>query len=197
MPFEFTILEWINKNLTTNNFFNKIMRLFTFLGDKGFIWIIIGILLLCFKKSRRCGIVYFLVLINEHLLGEAIKNVCMRTRPIYVEGHEELLDFASQWLNIDKPLSYLFGLPKVTSFSFASGHTFSSFACATTLFIYNKKYGIAGYVLAFFIAFSRLFFSVHFPSDVLCGAIFGVVLSLFINKIFNKYSMKEDALQCA
>ena len=39
----------------------------------------------------------------------------------------------------------------------------------------NKKVGIAAYVLAWVIAFSRLYLYVHFPSDVLAGLLLGIV----------------------
>ena len=77
------------------------------------------------------------------------------------------------------------------SYSFPSGHSSSSFAAATALFIMNKKTGVCAYVLAFLIAFSRLYNYVHFPSDVICGIILGILSALLIYFIFKKLGLKD------
>ena len=44
-----------------------------------------------------------------------------------------------------------------------------------------KKYGVPALILAFLIGFSRLYVGVHYPSDVLCGALIGTGIALLIN----------------
>jgi undecaprenyl-diphosphatase len=63
----------------------------------------------------------------------------------------------------------------LSDFSFPSGHTFASFASATALYLHHKRLGIAAYILAAVIAFTRLYLYVHFPSDVLAGLLLGIV----------------------
>ena len=63
-------------------------------------------------------------------------------------------------------------------YSFPSGHTMASFAAATILWHWNRKVGIAAYLLAGAIAFSRLYLFVHFPSDVLAGAGIGCIIGI-------------------
>lgn len=65
-------------------------------------------------------------------------------------------------------------IPPPGSSSFPSGHTGSSFACAAAIFLLNRKWGVPALALAALIAFSRLYLSVHYPTDLLAGALLGV-----------------------
>ena len=65
-----------------------------------------------------------------------------------------------------------------TDYSFPSGHTAASFAVGALLFRkLPKRYGIPALVLAALIGFSRLYLGVHYPSDVLAGALLGTGIS--------------------
>ena len=95
-----------------------------------------------------------------------LKPLIDRTRPYYV------LDYT--------PL-----IPPVGDPSFPSGHTSASFAAATAIYAINKKWGIAAYACAAVMGFSRLYLGVHFPTDVLAGALVGIVAAMVIIKIFD------------
>ncbi len=199
MPFEFSFLDWLNKNLTGNDFINKVFKYITFLGDKGFVWIAIGLILICLKKYRPQGVLLLGALAVGAITNSILKEVVQRTRPIYVEGHGNLFDFAKDYLLTSRPISYLFDMPEETSYSFASGHTYSSFNAALILYFTNKKLGYAGYALATLIAFSRLFFGVHYPTDVLAGIILGTataLLSIYIYKKILKYFEIRKKAKC-
>ena len=60
-----------------------------------------------------------------------------------------------------------------------SGHTASAFAAAFALWLQNRKLGVPALVLAAFIAFTRLYLYVHFPTDVLGGLVLGLALGFF------------------
>ena len=78
------------------------------------------------------------------------------------------------WLDPETPL--LIAVPK--DFSFPSGHTLSSAIGATVLTGTDWRFGWAAIPLAVLMAFSRLYLYVHFPSDVLAGAVLGVGIGL-------------------
>jgi len=148
---------------------DKIMVISTSLGNGGIIWIIIAAILMISKTYRRIGFMVIAALILSTILGEGIlKHVFQRIRPS--------ADIPTANLLITKPLSY----------SFPSGHTISSFAVAGVLAKYLKNYALEFFSLASLIAFSRLYLYVHYPTDVLAGAIFGLLCSAIIIYLFNK-----------
>ncbi|HYX77113.1 MAG TPA: phosphatase PAP2 family protein [Gaiellaceae bacterium] len=62
--------------------------------------------------------------------------------------------------------------------SFPSGHATVSFACATVLSFYAPRAAPAFFVLAAAIAWSRVYVGVHYPLDVLGGAVLGVGIAI-------------------
>ena len=78
----------------------------------------------------------------------------------------------------------------IHDYSFPSGHSSASFAAAVSIFMWRKKEGSAALVLAALIAFSRLYFTVHYPTDVLVGtitgALYGVAAYFIVKALINK-----------
>ena len=145
---------------------DKFMICITQLGNSRFIWIIITFLLLLNKRTRCCGIVLTAALSVECILGEGIlKQIFGRDRPF--------IRFPDIILLIKKP----------GSFSFPSGHTMSSFTAATVIYHSSKYAGIPAYLLAVLIGFSRVYLCVHYPSDVLAGAVFGFVTAYMVIRL--------------
>jgi undecaprenyl-diphosphatase len=64
--------------------------------------------------------------------------------------------------------------------SFPSGHSATSFACATVLAFFVPRAAPLFYVLAAAIAYSRLYVGVHWPTDVIVGSLLGVVTALLL-----------------
>lgn len=60
-----------------------------------------------------------------------------------------------------------------TSFSFPSLHSANAFAAAVALFLLDRRTGWLAFPVAGLIALSRVFVGVHWPSDVLAGALYG------------------------
>ena len=161
---DFGILDFLQT--LHNGVLDFIMRIFTHAGDNGYIWIAVTVVLLCIPKTRKIGIYLGVTLILEVVLNELIiKEIIQRERPFLQRTGIDTI--------INQPSSY----------SFPSGHTASSFAAATAIYQHSKKWGIAAYVLASVIAFSRLYFYVHFPTDILAGTILGIAVGIGVNRL--------------
>ncbi len=163
---DFAILDFVDAYLTSPPG-DKIMPVITGLGDNGIIWIVITVLLLIFRKTRRLGAAAAIALVLEALLcNVVIKPLVMRPRPFDLNSGIELLISAPD------------------DFSFPSGHTGASFAAFGALFFGRKKLAPAGkaesfwipaLILAILIAVSRLYLYVHYPTDVVAGAVLGTL----------------------
>lgn len=149
---------------------DKILAFITSLGNAGIVWIVLAVVLLILPKTRKTGIIVAAALLMDLILCNLIlKNLVARVRPYDVNTAIAIL--------IKKPLD----------FSFPSGHTAASFAAMTALFLAKmKKAWIAALVLAVLIAFSRLYFYVHYPTDVLGGAVVGILSGIIGYTIVEK-----------
>ena len=142
--------------------------------DKGIGWFAICAVLLFFKKTRFAGTVMIISVALTFLTGElCMKNIVCRLRPC------------------NQDLSVLIPVSRPSSFSFPSGHTGSSFAAAVSLFLCNKKLGTAALGLATIIGLSRLYLFVHFPTDVLVGAILGTFFAVVCVFVMRKMGLER------
>lgn len=154
-------LIWIQNNLRTEWLTPAILTI-TKLGNTGYIWIAISLILLCFRKTRMAGIAGIGSLLCSLLFTNIIlKELIARPRPYTV-----LEDLVS-----------LIGT--AGGYSFPSGHTSSSFACASAVCFMLKKTDMKWrwllIVLAAVMGFTRLYVGVHYPTDILGGVILGVL----------------------
>jgi len=72
-------------------------------------------------------------------------------------------------------------------FGFVSAHAANTFAIATftSLLFRNLKYSIYIFIWAIIISYSRIYLGVHYPGDVICGAILGTAVAFGIFKLMN------------
>lgn len=135
---------------------DALMPLITHLGSGGALWLLAAGVLLLSKKYRRWGVALLGALAAGVLIGNlTLKPLAARARPCWLEAAELLITMPSDY-------------------SFPSGHTLSSAIAATVLTAADRRFGWAAIPLAVLIAVSRLYLFVHFPSDVLAGALLGI-----------------------
>lgn len=163
-------------------FLDFFMPLITHLGDAGIFWIIVAVVLLFIPKYRKVGITMGVAL----LLGLLIVNCGLKPLVARVRPYDYLFQKTGE--------TFKLLIAAQSDFSFPSGHTLASFESATVLYLFNKKIGIAAFVLAVLIALSRIYLFVHYPSDVLFSVILGVGIGLFatfaVNKLFDRSKVR-------
>ncbi|MEX0616348.1 MAG: phosphatase PAP2 family protein [Candidatus Woykebacteria bacterium] len=78
---------------------------------------------------------------------------------------------------------------KPTDPSFPANSAVVAFALSTAVFLVDKKAGVAALLLSAFYGFLRVYVGVHFPSDVIAGALIGAGSTIFVSQ-FDKLLME-------
>ena len=159
------IIEYVR-----GDFLTPVMLFITHLGDGGVIWRVLAALCLMRRQTRLCGVTMLLALFIGLLVGNlTIKPLVARMRPFL--AYPELTNLVTQG-----------------GYSFPSAHAMSSFAAATSFYLFFREtghtaYGIPCLVLAALVALSRLYVCVHYPSDVFCGTLLGIALAFLATRL--------------
>ena len=147
-----------------------------------------------FSLDKTISLFNYLSLLCKHfILSIAIAGILCNlfkyifgvSRPKYffLEGYDRV-----NFFNIEHKVS-----------SFPSGHTQAAFTLAILIIIYSNKHALYIIVLASLMSFSRIFMSMHFPSDLIAGAYLGAVVPLIlyekiyrneVEKIKKKYNIR-------
>ena len=160
MNLDWSILQGIQHSMVCP-FLDVLMPKITAWGNGGAIWLLAAGGLLCTKKYRKQGVLLLGGLALGALIGNGVlKHLIARPRPCWLDSSVHLL--------IASPSDY----------SYPSGHTLASAVGASMLTMTNRRFGWAAIPVAVLIAFSRLYLYVHFPSDILGGAILGVLIGV-------------------
>ncbi len=180
---EIQILHWFET--LHNPITNPIFYVITTLGNAGWFWIVLAVLMLTVlpKKYKKAGLTMAIALILSLIFCKGImKHLWARPRAFWVVGQNFV---------VGNEFENLYGIfNSIHDYSFPSGHSSASFAAAVSIFMWRKKEGSAALVLAALIAFSRLYFTVHYPTDVLVGtitgALYGVAAYFIVKALMNK-----------
>lgn len=140
-------------------FFTPFFRAFTFLGELGWAFILASLVMLLFRRTRKAGAAAVLAIAFGAVVSNIIlKNAIARPRPFHT---------------VDSPF-YAFwteaGSLQVGEYSFPSGHATASTAFAVALvFALDKRASWTALFLPLVMGITRVYFQVHFASDVLFG----------------------------
>lgn len=167
-----------------------VLRVISVLGNGGAIFIAAAVVFLLFRKTRTTGISALIALLIGALVTNLLlKNVIARERPFVDENSV----YFTYWLNT--------GSMAASGYSFPSGHTTAAMAFATALFLHgNKKISWLAFLIPLLMGFSRIYFSVHFCTDVLAGMAAGLVAGILAWTVVlllrkNRYFVKFEQAQ--
>lgn len=164
-------LEWLRETFSCA-FMDRLMVAVSTMGNAGVLWIGLGLLFLAMgirkKEWRERGLLLLLSL-------GACAAVCnLVLKP---------------WVNRVRPyelLGYSLLIPPLGDASFPSGHTAACFAAATAIYAENRFWGRIAYAFGVLMGFSRLYLGVHFPTDVLAGAMAGTLMAVLVIRLRKK-----------
>ena len=157
-------------------FFNQSCRMslldkiVPYITDSAHAAVFIAGLLLFLARRRTARLAGLLLMAGgtfSYYAVEAIKSLVQRPRPYLV-------------------LENINAILPATGFSCPSGHTSISFMAA---FVLTSKFGkwYIFYPLAFIVGFTRMYLGVHYPSDVLAGALLGTAIGLVLVKLTDNF----------
>lgn len=170
------VARWYHVNLTPTE--EMFFLFITQFGDSTFYLIgfaIAGLVLHYYRKHsvwRNRFIFLFAAVSVSGIFAVIIKVITGRHRP------SELLEkglYGFDFFHLDRALT-----------SFPSGHTATAFALATAIGYLWPRYSATVWIFALSIGISRIAISAHYPSDVLAGALTGVLSVHLIVYYWNK-----------
>ena len=176
LEFDMAVYQWVWENLWPQSheslsLLDWFMSFCTLIGQNSAVWFVLIAVLFLFRRTRKAAIcVGVAMLLDEVLINLVLKDLFARPRPfnLDIEWWNELFVYPD-WLPVKLPSSY----------SFPSGHACAAFASSTAVIYTKRKYiYIPSFLLAFCIAFSRIYACAHYPSDVIAGALLGILLGV-------------------
>ena len=170
MEFELNIIRAIQS--IANPFLDGLFQFITMFGEEAILIPLIAVIYWAFNKKMGEYIAY--ASLTSVLVNGAIKDIFKAKRPIGEPGIRSLK------------------VETATGYSFPSGHTqgTASFWSAIAIYLKNNYMYAISALIIILVAISRLYLGVHYPKDVLFGAIFGILTSFITYKLFNKVNNK-------
>ena len=164
-PFDHAILEfWHTVAEAAGSFLTPFMELVSLTGDKGIMLLVLGLILMCFSKTRKAGVsVFFAICCGAIITNITLKPLIARVRPY--EASATLREF---WEFV--------GASPESDLSFPSGHaTATAAAMVGLVWAKGKKFLWLCIPYVALMCISRNYLMVHYPTDVLAGVISGAI----------------------
>ena len=140
-----------------------LMKVITFLGEKGIIFFLLALIFMCFSSERDTGVCVF----GAVCCGALITNIILKDTIARPRPFETVEQFREWWMFVGSPFE--------DGYSFPSGHVTACAAGMTALSLMKgKKLVVPSVVIVLLMAISRNYLMAHYPSDVLVAAIIGV-----------------------
>lgn len=172
------VLRWIAQYVRMD-WLDPLVKFYTNLGNGGLCFIALALLLLVFRQTRKGGATALTAMaLGAVVTNLTIKPLITRPRPWVV-----MEDFVCLVTSSDPH-------------SFPSGHTTAAFAFGVALFLTVKpKWAkAAALTAAALMGLSRLYVGVHFPTDVLAGAVIGtccgILASWLVRQVSQRFSRR-------
>lgn len=120
------------------------------------------------------GSVALLFVLSDFVVSSFIKNVVCRPRPSHDPAVMDLLSYVNGY--------------RGGAYGFPSNHASNGFAAATflALLLRNRWVTLSAFLWAVGSCYSRMYLGVHYPSDILCGAMLGIVFAIIIFFLYKK-----------
>lgn len=167
---DIAVFHFINSAIA-NSYFDSFFPFITNLNN----WILVYVLMfgwLFLKGGKRGWItasaLAIAIFVTDHIVVDFIKEEVARLRPCHVLDYVRLL------------------VPCGGGKSFPSAHAANNFAAAAVLSFSYSKFKWVFYIIAFLIAFSRVYIGVHYPSDIIAGGIIGFAIGFIVISLLSK-----------
>ncbi|WP_099156716.1 undecaprenyl-diphosphatase [Virgibacillus ndiopensis] len=155
----FRVINDLGKDYTGLN------PIFVFIAEYMVYFLALGVVIYWFTRSNRnrmmiiCGTITFIL---AEIIGEIAGKIHSNNQPF------------AELANVNKLIDH------AVDNSFPSDHTMLFFAFCLTFLLFKKRLGLFWLVLAFLVAFARVWVGVHFPGDVIMGAIISFISAIIV-----------------
>ncbi|TYP69156.1 phosphatase PAP2 family protein [Paenibacillus methanolicus] len=171
MDWDYRLFKWINDGANNESVIGKVLVYAADLGDYFFFFSLV-FMFLVHRKMAFYGVIAVGVTV---LCSRGIAHFYYRDRP-FVTHDVNLL------------------LPHIESNSFPSDHASAAFAIAMMFCLFSRKIGLPYLGFAAIVSFSRIWTGKHYPTDVLAGMFLGIVLSIALYLLLNRYAVYNSSV---
>ena len=167
---EMRLMEWLQDCIGGEGFVFRLLSGLSAIGEQLVLVLIMGFLY--WGLNKKFGKFVGLNVLMVNVWNPLIKNVFLRMRPYFVQGYDvnllRLVDESADAMDV-----------AAQGYSFPSGHSAGAVAAYGSLAVYEKNrklLWVLALVLPLLVGFSRVYVGAHYPTDVLCGWLLGLLV---------------------